>query len=123
MSYQVTLKQVEQLAEQLELPESLQLIAHLAERLGHSLPFAIDGKREKEQRRQVRLQLVNELLAEVEDVEDDSQGQFDAAEMIRRMRDERITQMVIVFSYIDYERRGYSFSATRCNRRAIGDTF
>ncbi|MGH7449996.1 MAG: hypothetical protein ACRENG_01490 [bacterium] len=93
MSHQATLEQVEKLARQLEPQESLQLIAHITERLRNALPIAIDRKRDKERMHLARLQLANELLAEVDGLEDDSQGQSDAAEMIRRLRDERMTQI------------------------------
>ena len=41
-----------------------------------------------------RSRLAQELLAEVADVEDDSQGEFDSAETVRQMRDERIAQIL-----------------------------
>jgi DNA polymerase III gamma/tau subunit len=93
MSQKVTLEQVKQLVGQLALQELLKLLAHIAERLGQALPDTADDDRERERIRHNRLQLANELLAEVEDIEDDSQGEFDAAETIRQMRDERIAQL------------------------------
>jgi hypothetical protein len=35
--------------------------------------------------------LAEELLAECNDIEDDSQGEFDATQDIRRMREERMS--------------------------------
>ena len=43
--------------------------------------------------RQKKLQLANELLAEVDDIEDDSQGELDAATDLRRFREERIKRI------------------------------
>ena len=44
---------------------------------------------ETERTKQVRLQLAATLLAECDDIEDDSQGTFDAPQDIQRMRKER----------------------------------
>jgi hypothetical protein len=59
----------------------------------NALPIARDRKHDKERMSLARLQLANELLAEVDDVEDDSPGRSDVAELIRRLRDERVTQL------------------------------
>ncbi len=40
-----------------------------------------------------RLRLAKALCEEVEDTTDDAQGTFDAAEDIRHIRDERMTQL------------------------------
>ena len=85
MSNRVTLSQVEQMADQLTPPERMKLVAHICEELSVA---AREG--EPEQVRKVRLQLAEELLAECNDIEDDSQGQFDATKDIRRMRKERV---------------------------------
>jgi hypothetical protein len=93
MTQSVTLKHVEQLAVQLEQQDLLQLLAHIAEHLYQNAPFSANGAHEKERKRQAQLQLANELLTEVDDIEDDSLGETDAAETIRQMRNERMAQI------------------------------
>ena len=88
MSDTVTLGEVEQLVAQLPPPEQLRLVAHVCEQL---TVRATEG--EAEEVRQVRLRLAEELLAECNDIEDDSQGKFDATQDIRRMREERMRQI------------------------------
>ena len=89
---QAALEHVERLAVQLDQPDLLQLLARIAQHLSQNSPFAANGTQEKERKRQAQLQLANELLLEVENIEDDSQGNFNAAETIRRMRDGRMVQ-------------------------------
>ncbi|HIE29186.1 TPA: hypothetical protein EYP66_18090 [Candidatus Poribacteria bacterium] len=84
MSNTVTLGEVEQLAAQLPPPERLKLVACICEQLS-----AATTEDEAERVKQVRLQLAEELLAECNDIEDDSQGEFDATQDIQRMREER----------------------------------
>jgi len=93
MYQRMTLEQVEQLIGQLALQELVQLLKYISERLSHALPLVTDDNQEKERIRQLRLRLANELLAEVENIEDDAQGETDAAEIVRRLRDERIAQI------------------------------
>lgn len=85
MSNKTTLEQVEQLAAQLAPQEQLALVARICEKLS-AAPLT-------EQTRLERLQLAEELLAEVAEIEDDSQGESDAAEAIRGMRDARLAQI------------------------------
>jgi len=92
MANQVTLEQVEQLAQQLPPPERLKLVARICEQLSVT-SLAQVAESEAEPLQQARLRLAEELLAECEDIEDDSQGTSDAAETIRRMREERIRQI------------------------------
>jgi len=80
----VTIGEVEQLVVQLPLPERLKLAARICEQLS-----AVTTENNAERVRQVRLQLAEELLAECSDIEDDSQGEFDATQDIRRMREGR----------------------------------
>jgi len=84
MSNTVTIGEVEQLVVQLPLPERLKLAARICEQLS-----SVTTEYDAERVRQVRLQLAEELLAECNDIEDDSQGEFDATQDIRRMREER----------------------------------
>ena len=79
MSNTVTLEQVEQFVTQLPPPERLRLVAHICEQLSAGIT---EG--EVERLKQARLRLAEELLAECNDIEDDSQGEFDAAQDIRR---------------------------------------
>ncbi len=88
MSNTVTLGEVEQLTAQLPPPQRLKLVASICEQLS-----AAATEDEAEQVRQVRLQLAEELLAECYEIEDDSKGEFDAAQDIRRMREERVGQI------------------------------
>jgi len=69
-------------------PEQLRLVAHICEQLSATAP-----REQAEGGRQVRLRLVEELLAECSDIEDDSQGKFDAAQDIRQMREKRMSQI------------------------------
>ena len=85
MSDTVTLEQVEQLATQLPLPERLKLVARICEQLSAGV-----AENETEQVRKQRLRLAEEFLAECSDIEDDSQGDFNAEEDIRRIREERM---------------------------------
>ena len=48
---------------------------------------------EAEKIKQKRLDTAKELLSEVDDVDDDSQGVFDASADIRRLREERLKQI------------------------------
>ena len=88
MSNTVTLGEVEQLAIQLPPPEQLKLVARICEQLSAAATEAV-----AEQVRLVRLQLAEELLAECDDIEDDSQGEFDATQDIQRMREERMSRI------------------------------
>ncbi len=88
MSNTVTLREVEQLAAQLLPPEQLHLVAHICEQLS---VVATEG--EAKQMRLAQLRLADELLAECNGIEDDSQGVLDATQDIRRMREERGRQI------------------------------
>lgn len=93
MAGAVTLEQVEALATQLSLQEQLKLLACISEQLSTSMPPALAEESREERLKQERLRLAEELLIEVEGIEDDSQGEFDAAEAIRRMREERTARI------------------------------
>jgi len=93
MAGKVTLERVAALAAQLSPQEQLKLVAHISERLSITLPVVLKEESKGESARKECLRLAEELLAEVEDIEDDAQGEFDAAAMIRQMRDERIAQI------------------------------
>lgn len=85
MSSTLTLEEVEHLAAQLPPAERLKLAAHICEQLSAAVIYPEAG-----QRKDVRLVLAEELLAECDEGEDDSQGEFDAAHDIRQMRVARV---------------------------------
>jgi hypothetical protein len=84
----VELEQVEKLVEQLSPAQQLKLVAIICEHLSN-IPTIEQMEDNMEIWQQKRLQLAEKLLAEVDDIEDDSQGESDAAEDIRRLREER----------------------------------
>lgn len=89
MATKVTLKEVEQLAAQLSPQEQLKLIARLCEHLS-AMP-TVEGDEEKA--RQERLAQVDAWLAECDAVAESIEGEFDAAEDIRQIRDERANRL------------------------------
>lgn len=92
MAETVTLEQVEKLVEQLPPTQQLRLVARICEQLSAASNVEqIEGKMERS--KQKRLQLAEELLSEVDYIEDDSQGKFDAAADLRQLREERIKQI------------------------------
>ena len=84
MAQSITLDQVETMAEQLSPQNQLKLLARVSETLSRSLP---ELPREADAQPE-RLRLAEALLAEVADVEDDSQGEFDAVETLRQVREQ-----------------------------------
>jgi hypothetical protein len=89
----VTLEEVEALVAQLPPREQLKLVAQISARLSETVHCGTAPDNAEEERvRQERLRLADQLLAECEGIEDDSQG-IDTTELIRRMRDERIAQL------------------------------
>lgn len=94
MPESVTLEQVETLVVQLPTKDQLRLLAHISERLSSALPVvpAVQSREERSVRDE-RLQLAKLLCEEVEDIADDTRGEFDAADDIRRMREERVSQL------------------------------
>jgi hypothetical protein len=90
----VTLEQVETLVVQLPTKDQLKLLAYISERLSNTLPVVSEAESHHEQRvRDERLQLAKILCEEVEDIADDTLGEFDAADDIHRMREERVAQL------------------------------
>ncbi|MEK7399447.1 MAG: hypothetical protein AAB116_21105 [Candidatus Poribacteria bacterium] len=88
MSDQMTLQEIEQQATRLSLNEQLKLIVYISEQLSVT-PIYSEAKKIK----QKRLDTAKELLLEVDDIDDDSQGIFDASADIRRIREERQKQI------------------------------
>ena len=94
MAGTVTIDQVHTLAAQLPPRDRRKLAAQITDELSETLhPASKENAGDDEQSWAERLRLADELLAEAEGVEEDSQGGLDSAELIRRMRDERIAQL------------------------------
>ncbi len=83
MAIQTTLERLEQQVTQLPMRDQLKLIAHISERLGIT-PLCV----EKEHRGGA-----DELLALCDAAADMWEGEFDAAQEIRRMHQERDEQI------------------------------
>ncbi len=94
MPESVTLEHVETLVVQLPPKDQLRLLAHISERLSSTLPTALEATRSHDGSvRDDRVQLAKILCDEVDEVIDDTRGEFDAAEDILRMREERVSQV------------------------------
>lgn len=89
MSNGVTLEQVEQLAVQLLPSERLKLVARLCEQLSAMPPV----ESSEQQAKRERLAQVDAWLAECDAVAESIEGEFDAAEDIRRIREERASRL------------------------------
>ncbi len=91
ISNTVTFEQVEQLAAQLPPPEQLKLVAYLSDRLSGLLkmaqPLDLDLARQK------REAMADALLAELDAIAEGIEGQFDSAEDIRQIREERANRV------------------------------
>jgi hypothetical protein len=86
------LEQIEKLIGQLSPSQRLRLMARMCEEL--SILPAIEPTHSKAEKiKQKRLDIAKELLSEVDDIDDDSQGIFDASADIRRIREERQKQI------------------------------
>lgn len=90
MSDQVTLEQVEQLAAQLPPAEQLKLLASISGQLGQAEvtvpPASADMQR-------LREAMADELLAELDAIAESIEGEFDSAEDIRQIREERANRL------------------------------
>ncbi|MBC8235741.1 hypothetical protein H8E77_39845 [bacterium] len=92
MSNRVTLKQVEQQVAQLPLQEQLKLMAYIAGQLS-TIPLAASTREIEEQTKQARLAEVDAWLAECDAVAESIEGEFDSAEDLRQIREERASQL------------------------------
>jgi hypothetical protein len=89
----VTLEQVETFVIQLPTKDQLKLLARISERLSSTLPVAPGAESHHEQSvRDERRHLAKVLCEEVEDIANDTLGEFDAADDIHREREERGSQ-------------------------------
>jgi len=90
MSSNVTLEQVEQLVMQLPPTEQLKLMAHISEQLSRSgmtaSPSAEPLPREQKA-------MADALLQELDAIAESIEGEFDSAEDIRQIREERANRL------------------------------
>ncbi len=84
-------QQVEQQVVQLPLQAQLKLVVSIAERLS-AMPFTTPTAKIEEQR-QTRLAEVDAWLAECDAIAESIEGEFDAAEDLRQIREERASQL------------------------------
>ncbi len=91
MSNQVTIEQVEQLAMQLPPPEQLKLVARISEQLS-GLVLKIPSSRIEQVQRE-REAMADVLLAELDTIAESIEGEFDSAEDIRQIREERANRL------------------------------
>ena len=92
MSSPVALEQLEHQVTQLPPQEQLKLVAHISERLSTMPPSMLTVVGEESLRRQPERD-TNELLALCDAAAEMWRGEFDAAEEIRQMRQERDEQI------------------------------
>jgi len=91
MSNRVTLKQLEQQVAQLQPQEQLKLVAYIATQLS-AMSLEVPT-REEEQMRRARLAEVDAWLAECDRVAESIEGEFDSAEDLRQIREERASRL------------------------------
>ena len=90
MSSQMTLEQLEQQVAQLPVHERLKLIARVSEQLSITpLNMITEAKEKEETVRQQREKEADELLALCDAAAEMWEGQFDAVQEIRQVRQER----------------------------------
>jgi hypothetical protein len=85
----VTLEQVEQLTRQLPLTEQIKLLTHLSEQLSSTTtprPEVDLAPRERQAK-------ADALLQELDAIAESIEGQFDSAEDIRQIREERANRL------------------------------
>jgi len=92
MPNRVTLNQVEQQVTQLPPQEQLKLVVYIAEQLS-ATSLVKPTKERKTQARQARLAEVDAWLAECDAVAESIEGEFDSAEDLRQIREERANRL------------------------------
>lgn len=93
METTTSLAHVESLAMQLPPQEQLQLVSRLCDKMSSAVE---NPEADEEQRRRQAEKKADELMAELDALDalwDGQDGQFDSAEEIRRMREERDEQI------------------------------
>jgi hypothetical protein len=93
MTGNVSLEQVEALAAQLSPSERLKLAARICQQLSDVPAEFSTLPKDNDRARQERLAEVDALLAELDAVADSIEGEFDAVEDLRRIRDERADRL------------------------------
>jgi len=91
MSNSVTLEQVEQLVMQLPPTEQLKLIAHISNQLSRSGMRVLSSNAELAKRE--REAMADALLQELDAIAESIEGEFDSAEDIRQIREERTNRL------------------------------
>lgn len=91
MASTVTVDQIEELAAQLPPHEQLRLLARISERLSHQSLAAQETDAER-QRREYAAQ-VEAFLAACDEVAEQIEGEFDSAEDLRQIREERASRL------------------------------
>ncbi len=89
MTETVTLAQVEALAAQLPLTERLQLVAHVCEQLSVTLPALTMTQQTPAPQEHGPIAQLTQWLAECDAVAELWTGEFDSADELRRLREER----------------------------------
>ncbi|MBM3235132.1 hypothetical protein FJZ31_02410 [Candidatus Poribacteria bacterium] len=91
MSNGVTFEQVEQLVVQLSPLEQLRLVARISEQLNNLMTTIAPSGMERVQ--QEREALADALLAELDAIAESIEGNFDSAEDIRQIQEERANRL------------------------------
>jgi len=92
MSSGVILERVEQQVAKLLPQEQLQLLEYIARQL-RAMPLGVPIVKVEEQARKTRLAEVEAWLAECDAVAESIEGQFDSAEDLRQIREERASRL------------------------------
>ena len=92
MSEKVALEQLEQQAAQLSPQEQLKLVAYIAGQLS-AVPLVVPTREIEEQAQRAHLAEVEAWLAECDRVAESIEGEFDSAEDLRQIREERASQL------------------------------
>jgi hypothetical protein len=92
MSDRVALKQVERQVAQLSPQEQLKLVAYIAEQLS-TTPLVVPTREVEEQTQRACLVEVDAWLAECDAVAESIEGEFDSAEDLRQIREERASRL------------------------------
>src|SRR5262245_54731528 len=93
MTTQVTLEELEEQVNFLSPQDQLRLVAYISERLSEMPLMTQTSIADAEQVEEARLVEVDTLLAQLDQVAELWEGEFDAAEEIRRMRQDRDEQI------------------------------
>jgi len=91
MSGKVILEQVEQLVMQLSPTEQLKLMAHISEQLNRS--EIVVSLSDAERAQQGCEAMADALLQELDTIAESIEGEFDSAEDIRQIRQERANRL------------------------------